>query len=115
MRSIVHSAYTVGHPQRDGRCYVVERHTDDAGAVHEIEYLAPSKVDHAAIARARAAELSAQLAADAVRVDERAAAQAKLQDVLAAAVQSGDISEVELRKVGMDMREPVYGVVVKDG
>jgi hypothetical protein len=38
---IVSSTCLVGHLQRDGRRYVIERHTDHLGAVHEREYLAP--------------------------------------------------------------------------
>ena len=60
--SIVASEFVVGHPQVDGRCYVIERHTDHLGVVHEREYLAPAEADHAGIAAAYAVQLAEALA-----------------------------------------------------
>lgn len=59
---IVSSTHTVGHAQRDGRRYVVESHTDDAGVVHRVEYLATVGTDYAIVRDARAAQISEQLA-----------------------------------------------------
>lgn len=61
--AILSSTFAVGHAQADGRRYVTERHTDDAGGVHEREYLAALGADHAAIAAAYAVELADELAA----------------------------------------------------
>lgn len=36
--TIASSVSIVGHAQRDGRCYVEERHTDHLGAVHRREF-----------------------------------------------------------------------------
>lgn len=57
------STYTEGAPQVDGRRYVKERHTDDAGKVYEFEWLGTQ--DAGAVMLARAESLSAQLAAQA--------------------------------------------------
>ncbi len=56
------SAFTVGHPQADGRAYVAERHVDDAGIEHLGEYGPVGAVDYAAILAARALALDANLA-----------------------------------------------------
>lgn len=62
--SIISSTFALGHQQIDGRRYVVETHTDSAGGVHLVEYLADGGTDYSAIATARAA-LLAQMLADA--------------------------------------------------
>ena len=59
---IVSSAHTVGHSQVDGRKYVTESHTDDAGVVHRVEYLAVVNADYVAIRDARAVQINEQLA-----------------------------------------------------
>lgn len=48
-------------PQSDGRAYVRERHTDDLGAVHEVEYLADPGADYQAVMLARAPRITADL------------------------------------------------------
>jgi len=60
--SIVSSTYTVGHAQADGRRWVIERHTDHLGAVHERRYKAADGVDYVAIRTARIALIEAELA-----------------------------------------------------
>ena len=51
------------HQQQSGGRYVIERHTDDLGAVYQVgPYLAPDGYDTAARMAARADEISAQLA-----------------------------------------------------
>lgn len=59
---IVSSTHIVGHAQADGRRYVTERHTDDAGVVHLREYLAAEGADYVAVRDARAAQINADLA-----------------------------------------------------
>lgn len=61
--AIVSSTYTVGHAQVDGRKYVAEQHTDSAGVVHRVRYLAAVGANYQAIADARAVVLADQLAA----------------------------------------------------
>lgn len=48
-------------PQSDGRAYVRERHTDDFGAVHEVEYLVDPGADYQAVMLARAPRITADL------------------------------------------------------
>lgn len=48
-------------PQADGRAYVRERHTDDYGIAHEVEYLAPPGTDYQAVMFARAPRITADL------------------------------------------------------
>jgi len=51
------------HAQRDGGRYVIERHTDDMGAVVQIgPYHAPAGFDIAARLAARAAQISDEMA-----------------------------------------------------
>jgi len=59
---IVSSTHTVGHAQVDGRRYIIERHTDSAGVVHEVEYLAAVGTDYVAVRDARAVQIADQLA-----------------------------------------------------
>jgi hypothetical protein len=59
---IVSSTHTVGHAQVDGRKWVIERHTDHLGAVHERRYKAAPDADYVAIRTARAAQIEAELA-----------------------------------------------------
>lgn len=59
---IVSSTHTIGHAQIDGRRYVTERHTDDIGAVLEVEYLAADGADYTAIRAARASKINDELA-----------------------------------------------------
>ncbi len=61
--AIVSSTFEVGIPQADGRCYVVELHTDSAGVVRRVEYGPIGVVDYGAIAAARAVQMSEDLAA----------------------------------------------------
>lgn len=60
---VIASTYAVGHPQADGRHYVTETHTDSAGGIHVIEYLAAIDADYAAICSARVVLLDDWLAA----------------------------------------------------
>lgn len=61
---IVSSVYALdGHIQMDGRRYVVESHTDSAGGVHTVEYLAPVGADYQAVANERAVVIADALAA----------------------------------------------------
>ena len=61
--SIVSSTYTVDdRAQVDGRHYVTELHTDSAGVVHRVEYLAAVGADYDAILAARADAIATQLA-----------------------------------------------------
>lgn len=69
--SIVSSTAIIdAHAQDGAGHYVVERHTDDAGVVHQIgPWLAPAGFDVAARVAARALEINEQMAeaeADAV-------------------------------------------------
>lgn len=59
---IVARTHKVGHPQRDGRCYVIEEHQDSAGGVHIVEYLAPVGTDYAAVRDARSPGVADHLA-----------------------------------------------------
>jgi len=61
--SIVSSTYEVdAHAQRDGRRFVVETHTDSAGGIHTLHYLAPVGADYQALANARAVTIAENLA-----------------------------------------------------
>lgn len=64
--AIANSTYTLdNHRQVDGRIYVTERHTDDAGGVHDVTYLAPAAwgaAEYTATMTARAAQIAAELA-----------------------------------------------------
>ena len=61
---IVSSAAIIdAHTQQGGGRYVIERHTDDAGVVHQVgPYLAPDGFDTAARLAARATQIDEQLA-----------------------------------------------------
>lgn len=59
---IVSSTHTVDQPQIDGRCYVVEQHIDNTGAVHQAEYLAAVGTNYVAVRDNRAAQISVELA-----------------------------------------------------
>lgn len=61
---IVSSTHTIdAHTQQGGGRYVIERHTDDAGVVHQVgPYLAPDGFDTAARLAARATQIDEQLA-----------------------------------------------------
>lgn len=56
------SSYVVGHNQKDGRRFVIERHTDDAGLEHVVEYGPTDSVDYQTTLLARAAQLDEYLA-----------------------------------------------------
>lgn len=58
------STYTVDAPQKDGRSYVREKHTDAANIVRDYNYLANAGADYAALLTAHAALLDAQLASE---------------------------------------------------
>lgn len=58
---ITSSTYTEGAPQADGRRYVKEIHTDDAGRTYEYEWLGDQ--DASLVLQARAATLTQQIAA----------------------------------------------------
>lgn len=58
---ITSSSYTEGPQQVDGRRYVTERHTDDAGKAYEFEWLGLQ--DAQAVVDARAAVLTSQISA----------------------------------------------------
>jgi len=104
---IVSSDFTVGHAQADGRRYVTERHTFDDGSVEVVEYLADSKADHAAIMAARALVIEGNRIASTEREAEQAAAEGKLQAVLAIAESKGEISREELEMAGVPLKEGV--------
>lgn len=61
---IISSTHTIdAHAQEGAGHYVVERHTDDAGVVHQIgPWLAPAGFDIDARLASRATELAEQLA-----------------------------------------------------
>jgi hypothetical protein len=59
---IVSSTYTEGPKQADGRRYVTEQHTDDAGKVYAFEWL--GEQDAAPVLSARADRLNKLIAAD---------------------------------------------------
>lgn len=48
-------------PQADGRAYVRERHTDQYGIAHEVEYLAAAGTDYHAVMLARAQQIANEL------------------------------------------------------
>lgn len=57
------STYEVeAHTQADGRRYVNETHTDVAGGVHTLTYLADAGADYAAILAEHASQLEGRLA-----------------------------------------------------
>ena len=58
---IVSSQIVEDSPQIDGRRWVREVHTDDAGLMHEFAYLAEAASNVSAIMAARAADLPDQL------------------------------------------------------
>lgn len=59
------SSYSLGVPQRDGRRYVTELHTDSTGAEHRRDYgPVGDDTDFDAVLAEHAAQLSEQLAAD---------------------------------------------------
>lgn len=49
-------------PQKDGRCYVVEKHTDSLGNVYPIEYGPVGKIDYQTVMDARAVQMGIQIA-----------------------------------------------------
>jgi len=100
---IVASSAVAGHPQRDGRHYVVETHRHDDGSVEVLEYgpIVTSKVDLQAIADERAQRLNAERADQATDAQDRKAAEDKALAVLAAALGKGELTEDELRKAGL--------------
>jgi len=61
---IVSSTHNIdAHEQRGGGRYVIERHTDDVGVVHQVgPWLAPVGFDVQARVTSRASEINAQLA-----------------------------------------------------
>lgn len=50
---IVSSTFTLSVPQKDGRVYVEEIHTDHLGALYPFQYLASPTANHAAVMTAR--------------------------------------------------------------
>lgn len=58
---IASSTFTLGPAQSDGRRWCVERHTDHAGVVRVVEYLAAVGTDNTAVMNARAVQLAAAL------------------------------------------------------
>ena len=58
---IVSSVFTLS-PQRDGRVWVNETHTDHLGNAHPFQWLAHANADHAGICNARASKIEAALA-----------------------------------------------------
>jgi hypothetical protein len=99
---IVSSTHTIdAHQQQGGGRYVIERHTDDAGVVHQVgPWLAPEGFDVAARVTARAVALDAQIAAVALEAQERIAADAKVIAVLDTAVKAGTLTDEEIKKAG---------------
>lgn len=68
---IVHSAYSVGAVQADGRTRITETHTlDDGGAPLVFEYDAAGSLDPVLVMQARAERLNAELAARAAALAE---------------------------------------------
>ena len=61
---IVSSTHIIdAHQQQGGGRYVIERHTDDAGVVHQVgPWLAPDGFDVAARVASRATQINEQLA-----------------------------------------------------
>jgi hypothetical protein len=61
---IVSSTHTIdAHQQVGGGRYVIERHTDDVGVVHQVgPWLAPDGFDVAARVASRAGQINEQLA-----------------------------------------------------
>lgn len=59
---IVASEIVEDAPQRDGRRWVRERHTDHLGAAHEFLYMAEAGTDAAAVMAARVPVIEAMLA-----------------------------------------------------
>lgn len=97
---IVSSTHTVGHAQRDGRRYVREVHTDQAGSQHHAEYLAANKTDYAAVMAARAAKIDAVIVETEQKQAERSAAEAKIAVALDVAVTAGTLTREEIEKAG---------------
>lgn len=90
---IVSSKFEVGARQTDGRFYVVEEHERDDGSVERLEYGPVSeKLDHQALADARARVMNAARDAQVLRDDELSVARVKIAAVLGAAVGKGDLS-----------------------
>lgn len=60
--SITSSKLSVGVPQKDGRVWVTETHTDHLGVERQFSYLAAPQADHQAVMLARVAQIEAALA-----------------------------------------------------
>lgn len=59
---IVSSTFTLEeHPQKDGRTWVIETHTDQLGVPHYVRYLDTAGDDHTAIMNARVPSINADL------------------------------------------------------
>lgn len=60
--SITSSKFTVGVPQKDGRVWVTETHTDHLSGEHSFAYRALPTANHQAVMLARVAQIEAALA-----------------------------------------------------
>lgn len=78
--SIVSSTHVVdAHEQADGSKWVLEKHTDDIGAVHTAQYLAPEGTDYVALRTARAARIAEAFADSEYQVKSRVVAALNLR------------------------------------
>ena len=59
---VIASQFAVGHAQRDGRRYILERHTLGTGEVIAREYGPVGEIDYAAVMTAEAARIEQALA-----------------------------------------------------
>lgn len=82
--SIVNSTYELEAARADGRRWVTERHTDNAGVVRVARYFAPADCDYAAVLAARAVRLWASI----VRHEIEAALEVDADPVLVYATKS---------------------------
>lgn len=55
--AITKSTYSLGHPQRDGRVYITERHEADTEDVFTVEYLGDAKDDVEGVMATRALQI----------------------------------------------------------
>lgn len=103
---VLSSQFSLGHPQKDGRRYVTERHTLDTGEVIVREYGPVGEIDYAAVAAGKAAQIEAEIAsrldAETLAVQESAARE-KVAAVLAEAQRSGAITKEELALAGHEL------------
>lgn len=95
------SEYSIGHPQVDGRRYVRFSYVLDSGDMQVTERLLEEKADLDSIRDRIAGELEAELAYAQTQDQVRAAAEAKLDAVLDAAVSKGELATDDLAVLGL--------------